>query len=159
MATKYTTSFENALISWEQIADKFIASLKSNIKALSKINFDYEKVIVRVCAKELDGRKKRCGQGPLYSSQVSISKEDAETVWELFDEFVAKQGLSPAERLSNNEEGLRRYDFQSISIETGDRLICRLFLPSEWNGEGHINLRVFIGPRFRTIDLVGLGKL
>ena len=146
-------SFEAVSRNWEQDIKEFIFQLSDgSIPTLRNAEWIVKKSRIFVCDPDLDGKKKRLGGGPFYSSFTSLNRTATGAVWKLFKQFSKEHGLNSLERLGNNEKELGSYDFRAANCDTEDKLSCSIYLPGEWNKAG-IHISMFIGPRYRNEDL------
>ncbi len=142
-------SFEKAKKMWEDYISNFTEIISSEIPMINK--WEIRKMRVDVYPKEKNGLKKRGGSLHRYFAKSELQKENVEKIWSIFKKFSENINLR-VERWRNNEKDLNRYDFKAINDNTDDSFSCSINLPNEWNSP-HISVSVFVGPRYRQIDL------
>lgn len=147
-------SFESACENWDRAMKKFAEHISHEIMPITNIPWIYEKKRTKVCSVDDNGKKKRCAVGARCYSNAVLNNKDAYVVWNLFQQFAKAEGLDKIKRLQNNEKELGRYDFGAENTITGDEFSCSIYLLGKWN-KPHISLAIFIGPRYRKIDLPG----
>lgn len=146
-------SFESVCKEWSASMKELVAHISNGeIPSLIHSEWRYEKRQTRVCEPDEKGKKKRCAVGERYYSSASLTAEDANAIWQRLQQFAEAHGLYEVERIENNEQELGRYDFRAKNPDTEDYISCCIYLPGEWNGP-KISLSIFIGPRYRKIDL------
>ena len=145
-------SFETVCKHWETALADFTKNFSDgSIPALINVEWDFSKKKIGVCEAEEDGRKKRC-RGMGVVSEVCLNSMEAEVIWDFFEQFSKEQGFNDIERWRNNEE-IGRYKFVAINNETSDKFSVSVMLPGEWNRKPAIWLSVWIGARYRKVDL------
>lgn len=148
-------SFEAVCRYWEQRMKEFVNLLSDGcIPTLKNAQWIYEKKYTNVYPADETGRKPRGARGPTYCSGTPLNRTAANAVWKIFKQLARAHGLPEIERLRNNEKELGRYDFRATNNDTGDTFSCDIELSGEWNRPG-IYLHMFIGPRYRNVDLQG----
>ena len=145
-------SFEATCKYWETALADFGKELSSgNISVLKNAEWEFSKGKIRVCDPEEDGRKKRCRWIDCHF-EARLKNTGAEMIWNFFEQFSLEHGLSDVERWKNNEE-MGRYKFVAKDDETSDKFDVSIMLPYEWNPKPAIWLSVWIGARYRNVDL------
>ncbi len=147
--TSENISFECAKKMWESCISDFAEIISSEISMVEK--WEIRKMRVDVYSKDENGLKKRGGSLHKYFAKSELKKEDVEKIWSLFQDFSENISLR-VERWRNNEKDLNRYKFEATNDNTDDSLLCSINLPNEWN-KPHISISVFVGARYRQIDL------
>lgn len=146
-------SFESVCKHWEQQMKEFVNLLSDgSIPTLKNVPWIYEKKYTNVYQADENGKKPRGARGPAYRSWTPLNRTATGAVWKIFKQFAKEHDLTEIERLRNNEKELGQYDFRATNSSTQDILSCSIYLPGEWNRAG-IHLHIFIGPRYRNVDL------
>jgi len=147
-------SFETACEYCGANLKEFVEQISAGtIPSLANGQWTYRKKKTRVCESDDSGKKKRCAIGERYYSHVPLNGKEANVIWKIFKQFSEVHGLHKIERLRNNEKELGRYDFRAENTSTNDIFSCSIYLPGEWNSP-KISLSLFIGPRYRNVDLL-----
>jgi hypothetical protein len=139
--------FEDARKRLEDSTLELSHRLTAAIKPLGEASWRYEKLHVKVCRPEEDGRRRRRGHGPRYKVDVRLTRPDVEVGWELFQRFAEEQGL-PVKRVADYEADYDQYFYEARDESTGDQVRLLMDLPGEWNIP-HVAIGVWVGPRFR----------
>jgi|GEM_PF-6282906 len=142
-----TLCFEDARQRLESSTLDLSRRLSAAIPLLGEVPWRYEKLHVKVCRPEADGRRRRRGHGPRYKAEVRLTRADVEIGWELFQRFAAEQGL-PVKRVTEYEADYDQYFFEARDEQTEDQVRLLIDLPGEWNIP-HAAIGVWVGPRFR----------
>lgn len=146
-----SNTFETVRDDWEKYIKEFVYQLSDGqIPTLSNAEWHDEKGRVNVYPADNEGKEKRGLQGPYYRSEVALNRNAVNVIWKLFKQFSEEHGLHKVERYRENEKELDRYDFRAENDD--DHFSCNIHLSGEWN-QPYISLLMFVGPRYRSVDL------
>ena len=140
--------FEDARARLENSTQELSRQLGAAIAPLHGVAWQYEKLHVKVCPPDTDGRRRRRGHGPRYKVEARLTQADAELGWELFQRFADTLGLS-AKRITDFEAGYDQYFYEARDEQTDDQVRLLIDLPGEWNIP-HVSIGVWVGPRYRS---------